>query len=182
VAIAGPSGSGKTSLLLLAWLERPAARRICFAGTYLATQDADVLADLRRDRIGFVFQSFHLLPSLSALDNSALPLQMAGAAGARQTDVEMLTRAAWHASSTGRSAASSSRSRRPADHPNRKSDCRNSPPQGSQWRYRSGWNCMRSGGGVANCRGRSAPTLQDSAVDGPAEEQPTRRTLFSPGS
>jgi putative ABC transport system ATP-binding protein len=93
VAIAGPSGSGKTSLLLLlAGLERPAAGRIRFAGTDLATLDADGLADLRRDRIGIVFQSFHLLPSLSALDNAALPLQMAGAAGAREAATQMLAR------------------------------------------------------------------------------------------
>jgi putative ABC transport system ATP-binding protein len=93
VAIAGPSGSGKTSLLLLlAGLERPAAGRIRFAGADLAMLDADGLADLRRDRIGIVFQSFHLLPSLSALDNAALPLQMAGAAGARETAGEMLAR------------------------------------------------------------------------------------------
>jgi putative ABC transport system ATP-binding protein len=79
VAIAGPSGSGKTSLLLLlSGLERAAAGRICIDGTELGTLDADALADLRRDRIGIVFQSFHLLPSLSALDNVALPLQMAG--------------------------------------------------------------------------------------------------------
>jgi putative ABC transport system ATP-binding protein len=93
VAIAGPSGSGKTSLLLLlAGLERPAAGRIRFAGTDLATLDADGLADLRRDRIGIVFQSFHLLPSLSALDNAALPLQMAGAADAREAAMKMLAR------------------------------------------------------------------------------------------
>jgi len=79
LAIAGPSGSGKSSLLLLlAGLERPAAGRIAIDGIDLATLDADGLADLRRDRIGIVFQSFHLLPSLSALDNVALPLQMAG--------------------------------------------------------------------------------------------------------
>jgi putative ABC transport system ATP-binding protein len=93
VAIAGPSGSGKTSLLLLlSGLERPAAGRIRFDGTDLGTLDADGLADLRRDRIGIVFQSFHLLPSLSALDNAALPLQMAGASGARSTASEMLAR------------------------------------------------------------------------------------------
>lgn len=79
VAIAGPSGSGKTSLLLLlSGLERPAAGDIRIDGTSLGTLDADALADLRRDLIGIVFQSFHLLPSLSALDNVALPLQMAG--------------------------------------------------------------------------------------------------------
>ena len=97
VAIAGPSGSGKSSLLLLlAGLERPAAGRIRFAGTDLATLDADGLADLRRDRIGIVFQSFHLLPSLSALDNAALPLQMAGAAGARDAAAAMLARVGLH--------------------------------------------------------------------------------------
>jgi putative ABC transport system ATP-binding protein len=83
VAVAGPSGSGKSSLLLLlAGLERPGAGRIVVAGTDLATLDRDALADLRRDHIGIVFQSFHLLPSLSALDNVALPLQIAGAADA----------------------------------------------------------------------------------------------------
>ena len=93
VAIAGPSGSGKTSLLLLlSGLERPAAGRIRIDGTDLATLDADGLADLRRDRIGIVFQSFHLLPSLSALDNVALPLQMAGARGAHEAATEMLRR------------------------------------------------------------------------------------------
>jgi len=80
VAVAGPSGSGKSSLLLLlAGLERPGAGRVLIDGTDLATLDRDALADLRRDRIGIVFQSFHLLPSLSALDNVALPLQIAGA-------------------------------------------------------------------------------------------------------
>ena len=80
VAVAGPSGSGKSSLLLLlAGLERPGAGRVLVDGTDLATLDRDALADLRRDRIGIVFQSFHLLPSLSALDNVALPLQIAGA-------------------------------------------------------------------------------------------------------
>jgi len=83
VAVAGPSGSGKTSLLLLlAGLERPGAGVVRMAGTDLATLDRDALADLRRDHIGIVFQSFHLLPSLSALDNVALPLQIAGQADA----------------------------------------------------------------------------------------------------
>lgn len=93
VAIAGPSGSGKTSLLLLlSGLERPAAGRICIDGIDLGQLDSDGLADLRRERIGIVFQSFHLLPSLSALDNAALPLQMAGASGAREMAADMLRR------------------------------------------------------------------------------------------
>jgi putative ABC transport system ATP-binding protein len=93
VAIAGPSGSGKSSLLLLlAGLERPAAGRIRLDGVDLATLDADGLADLRRERIGIVFQSFHLLPSLSALDNAALPLQMAGRPDARDAARALLER------------------------------------------------------------------------------------------
>jgi len=83
LAVVGPSGSGKSSLLLLlAGLERPSSGRVCIAGVDLATLDRDALADLRRDRIGIVFQSFHLLPALSALDNVALPLQIAGQADA----------------------------------------------------------------------------------------------------
>ncbi len=93
VAIAGPSGSGKTSLLLLlSGLERPAAGRIRIDGIDLGQLDGDGLADLRRERIGIVFQSFHLLPSLSALDNVALPLQMAGAGNARAEAADMLRR------------------------------------------------------------------------------------------
>ena len=85
VAVAGPSGSGKTSLLLLlSGLEAPSAGRITIDGQDLAAMDRDALADLRRERVGIVFQSFHLLPSLSALDNVALPLQMAGRADARE--------------------------------------------------------------------------------------------------
>mgnify|MGYP006182657765 FL=1 len=93
VAIAGPSGSGKTSLLLLfSGLERPSGGRVVIDGVDLATLDADGLADLRRDRIGIVFQSFHLLASLSALDNVALPLQMAGRRDARDAARAMLAR------------------------------------------------------------------------------------------
>jgi len=78
VAITGHSGSGKTSLLLLlAGLEHPAAGSVVIDGLHLDQLDADALADLRRDHIGIVFQSFHLIGSLSALDNVALPLQIA---------------------------------------------------------------------------------------------------------
>ena len=93
VAITGPSGSGKTSLLLLlSGLERPAQGRVVVNGTELGALDADGLADLRRDHVGIVFQSFHLLPSLSALDNVALPLQMAGRRDAHTRAAALLQR------------------------------------------------------------------------------------------
>jgi putative ABC transport system ATP-binding protein len=93
VAIVGPSGSGKTSLLLLlAGLERPSAGTIRIEGRALDGLSRDQLADLRRDRMGIVFQSFHLLPSLSALDNVALPLQMAGREDAHARAREQLAR------------------------------------------------------------------------------------------
>jgi putative ABC transport system ATP-binding protein len=93
VAITGPSGSGKTSLLLLlSGLERPAQGRVVVNGIELGQLDADGLADLRRDHVGIVFQSFHLLPSLSALDNVALPLQMAGQRDAHARAAALLQR------------------------------------------------------------------------------------------
>jgi putative ABC transport system ATP-binding protein len=91
VAIAGPSGTGKTSLLLLlAGLERPASGSVLFDGRPLETLDRDQLADLRRDHMGIVFQSFHLVPSLTALDNAALPLEIAGRRDARDRARAML--------------------------------------------------------------------------------------------
>ncbi len=93
VAIAGPSGTGKTSLLLLlAGLEKPAAGSVVFDGRALESLDRDQLADLRRDHMGIVFQSFHLVPSLSALDNAALPLEIAGRRDARERARAMLER------------------------------------------------------------------------------------------
>lgn len=93
VAIAGPSGSGKTSLLLLlSGLEQPDSGTIRVAGLSLSELSRDELADLRRDRIGIVFQSFHLLPSLTALENVALPLQMADKPHARGDALDMLAR------------------------------------------------------------------------------------------
>jgi putative ABC transport system ATP-binding protein len=78
VAIVGPSGSGKTSLLmLLAGLERATAGRVVVAGQELSQLGEDGLAVFRRRTLGIVFQSFHLIPSLSALDNVALPLEIA---------------------------------------------------------------------------------------------------------
>ena len=91
VAVTGPSGCGKTTLLLLmAGLERPTGGSICVDGAVLAELDADALADLRRDRIGIVFQAFHLVPSLSALDNVALPLEIAGKHDTQRQAAEML--------------------------------------------------------------------------------------------
>jgi len=78
VAIIGPSGSGKTSLLmLLAGLEQPTAGEIVVAGQRLNDLGQDELALFRRRNVGIVFQSFHLIPSLSALDNVALALEIA---------------------------------------------------------------------------------------------------------
>ena len=87
----GPSGSGKTTLLLLlAGLERASDGSISINGVQLSELDVDTMADLRRDRLGIVFQSFHLIPSLSALGNVALPLEIAGRSDARQKAREML--------------------------------------------------------------------------------------------
>ena len=93
VAIVGPSGSGKTTLLiLLAGLERPDAGCIEFDGVDITGLDGDALADIRRDRVGIVFQSFHLVPSLTALGNVALPIEIAGGHHARDRALRLLTR------------------------------------------------------------------------------------------
>ena len=79
LAIVGASGSGKTTLLgLLAGLERPTEGRIELDGHALDALDEDDRAALRRARVGFVFQSFHLMPSLTALENVMLALEIAG--------------------------------------------------------------------------------------------------------
>lgn len=93
IAIVGPSGSGKTTLLLLlAGLEQPGSGTIQLDDIALDQLDRDQLADLRRDRIGIVFQSFHLIPSLSALENAALPLEIAGRRDARRQASQILER------------------------------------------------------------------------------------------
>lgn len=93
VAVTGPSGSGKTTLLLLlAGLEEPEDGSVHIDGTNLATLDSDGLADLRRDKLGIIFQSFHLIPSLTALGNVSLPLDIAGVKYARSSAQETLQR------------------------------------------------------------------------------------------
>ena len=79
VALLGPSGSGKSSLMaLLAGLERPTAGSILIGGLDFARLDEDGLAIARRGRIGIVLQAFHLLPTMTALENVAVPLELAG--------------------------------------------------------------------------------------------------------
>jgi putative ABC transport system ATP-binding protein len=79
VSLVGPSGSGKSTLMMVTGgLERPSAGRVVVAGTDLATLDEDGLARFRRDAIGIVFQSFHLVPTMTALENVAIPLELAG--------------------------------------------------------------------------------------------------------
>ena len=78
VAIVGPSGSGKSTLLgLLAGLDAPSAGSITIDGIDITTLDEDGLARLRGEKIGFVFQSFHLVPSLTALENILVPMEIA---------------------------------------------------------------------------------------------------------
>ena len=86
VGLVGPSGSGKTSLLMvLAGLERATSGSIALDGQDITRLNEDALAKLRRDQVGIVFQSFHLIPTMTALENVAIPLELAGVrdAGAR---------------------------------------------------------------------------------------------------
>jgi putative ABC transport system ATP-binding protein len=80
VALIGPSGSGKSSLLMVAaGLERPSGGRIKVAGTDITNMGEDAAARFRRGRVGIVFQSFHLIPTMTALENVAVPLELNGA-------------------------------------------------------------------------------------------------------
>lgn len=84
LAIIGPSGSGKTTLLgLMAGLDAPTTGTITVGGTDITALDEDSLATLRGARIGFVFQFFHLVPSLTALENVLVPMELVGRRGAR---------------------------------------------------------------------------------------------------
>ena len=93
VAIVGASGSGKSTLLgLLAGLDTPSAGSVHLDGVDLFALDEDGRAALRAKLLGFVFQSFQLLPALNALENVMLPLELAGTAGAGQLATAMLER------------------------------------------------------------------------------------------
>jgi putative ABC transport system ATP-binding protein len=84
VAVVGPSGAGKSTLLaLLAGLDLPSSGQVVLNGHNLGELDEDGRALVRAESVGFVFQSFHLVPSLNALENIMLPLELAGAANAR---------------------------------------------------------------------------------------------------
>ncbi|MDX1489468.1 MAG: ABC transporter ATP-binding protein [Acidiferrobacterales bacterium] len=93
IAVVGASGSGKSTLLgLLAGLDVPTSGRVILDGVDLTTLDEDGRARLRAGRVGFVFQSFQLLPSLTALENVMLPLELAGQSAAHDDAIEILRR------------------------------------------------------------------------------------------
>ena len=93
VALVGASGAGKSTLLaLLAGLDLPSSGRVWLAGTEITHLSEDERARVRAERVGFVFQAFHLLASLTALENVMLPLELAGRADAREAAQGMLQR------------------------------------------------------------------------------------------
>lgn len=91
LAVMGPSGAGKTTLLMLmAGLVAPTSGTVTVAGHDLAAMNEDGLAAFRRDNVGIVFQAFHLVPAMTALENAALPLEFAGRADAFDRAAEAL--------------------------------------------------------------------------------------------
>lgn len=91
VAIVGASGSGKSTLLgLMAGLDLPTTGNVTIAGQSLNELDEDGRAALRAERVGFVFQSFHLLPALTALENVMLPLELGGSEKPRERALQVL--------------------------------------------------------------------------------------------
>jgi putative ABC transport system ATP-binding protein len=100
ITVIGPSGSGKSTLLgLIAGLDEPTAGEIRIDGQSINNMSEDALAELRGAKIGFIFQSFHLMPSLTALENILVPMEIAGASDARERaqhlleDVDLVARA-----------------------------------------------------------------------------------------
>src|SRR5436305_4132163 len=100
VSVIGPSGSGKSTLLgLVAGLDAPTAGRIVIDGEDITFMNEDQLAELRGEKLGFVFQSFHLIPSLTALENILVPMEIRGLRDARERaqalleDVDLVARA-----------------------------------------------------------------------------------------
>lgn len=91
VAVVGPSGAGKSTLLaLLAGLDLPSSGHVTLDGANLSELDEDGRARIRAENVGFVFQSFHLVPSLNALENVMLPLELAGSSDARAVARELI--------------------------------------------------------------------------------------------
>jgi putative ABC transport system ATP-binding protein len=91
VAITGPSGSGKSTILgLMAGLDEPSSGRILIDGTNITALGEEALARLRGEKIGIVFQFFHLLPSLTAYENILVPMEISGAANARERALALL--------------------------------------------------------------------------------------------
>ena len=93
VGIVGPSGSGKTTLLMvIAGLEKVSSGEVMVAGQSITAKSEDDLAAFRRDHIGIVFQSFHLIPTMTALENVAVPLEFKGVSGAMAIARDKLAR------------------------------------------------------------------------------------------
>jgi len=91
LAVTGPSGSGKSTLLgLIAGLDAPSSGRVVIDGTDITSLDEDRLARLRGQKVGFVFQFFHLVPSLTAFENVMVPMEIAGRPDARSRAAELL--------------------------------------------------------------------------------------------
>ena len=91
VAIIGPSGSGKSTLLgLMAGLDRPTAGTIELDGTDITSLSESRMARFRREKVGYIFQSFHLIPTLTALENVAIPLELSGESKASTRAAELL--------------------------------------------------------------------------------------------
>ena len=93
LAIVGPSGSGKTTLLgLAAGLDRATSGSVEIFGTELASLDEDARAELRNQHVGFIFQNFQLIPTLTALENVMVPLELRGKSGASKVALDLLAR------------------------------------------------------------------------------------------